>query len=117
MQARLLNDYRSRYRNPIRFQAGQLVELGVCDEEWPAFAWVTVHSEHAGWAPVAWLRPLGDGRAEALRDYDARELDAESGEAVTLHLEHGGWWWSERTDGAQGWLPAADLQLLEENLR
>ncbi|MGE8289956.1 MAG: peptide-binding protein, partial [Stenotrophomonas sp.] len=26
-----------------------------------------------------------------------------------------GWWWSERADGAQGWLPARELELLEEN--
>ena len=114
-QARLLDDYRSTYPNPIHLHAGEQVGLGVRDEEWPAFAWVTTGDGHAGWAPVAWLRPLGDGRAEALRDYDARELDADMGDAVILHHEHGGWWWSERADGAQGWLPAADLELLEEN--
>ncbi|HYG06257.1 MAG TPA: SH3 domain-containing protein [Stenotrophomonas sp.] len=117
MRARLLSDYRTPYANPIRFRAGQVVELGVRDEEWPAFAWVGVEGGHAGWAPVEWLRPLGDGRAEALRDYDARELDADCGEAVILHHEHGGWWWSERADGAQGWLPAADLELMEETCR
>lgn len=116
MRARLLCDHRSAYPVPIRFRAGQVVGLGVRDEEWPAFAWVRLDDGNAGWAPHAWLRPLGDGRAEALRDYDARELDAECGDTVTLHQEHGGWWWSERTDGACGWLPAADLELLEEPL-
>ncbi|AAM35335.1 peptide-binding protein [Xanthomonas phaseoli pv. phaseoli] len=114
MRARLLCDHRAAYANPVRFQAGQQVGLGVRDEEWPAFAWVTTDSGRAGWAPLAWLRPLGDGRAEALRDYDARELDAQTGEDVLLHHEHGGWWWSERADGTQGWLPAADLELLDD---
>ena len=68
----------------------------------------------AGWAPVAWLRVLGDGRAEALRDYTAQELDVDSGEMVRRHHEHGGWWWAERANGALGWLPARDLELLEE---
>ncbi len=90
MRARLLCQHRAAYANPVRFQAGQQVSVGVRDEEWPAFAWVTDDSGRAGWAPLAWLRPLGDGRAEALRDYDARELDAQAGEDVLLHHEHGG---------------------------
>lgn len=52
-----------------------------------------------------------------LCDYDARELDVESGEMVKLHHEHGGWWWSERANGATGWLPARELELLEENCK
>ena len=116
LQARLLCDYRASYPNPIHLQLGQVVELGVRDEAWPAFAWVRLDNGDAGWAPHAWLRPLGDGRAEALRDYDARELDAARGETVTLHYEHGGWCWSERADGALGWLPEAELELLQEPL-
>lgn len=116
MRARLLCDYRSAYPHPIRFHAGQVVALGVRDEEWPAFAWVGTGDGNAGWAPHAWLRLLDDGHAEALRDYDARELDADAGESVLLHHEHGGWWWSERADGAQGWLPASDLELLQDTL-
>ncbi|HDS1579382.1 SH3 domain-containing protein [uncultured Stenotrophomonas sp.] len=117
MRARLLGAYRSQYPNPLRFRAGQIVEVGVRDEEWPAFAWVRTNDGRAGWAPVAWLQLLDDGRAEALCDYDARELDVESGEMVKLHHEHGGWWWSERANGATGWLPARELELLEENCK
>lgn len=115
MWAKLLGAYRSQYRNPLHLHTGQIVELGVRDEEWPAFAWVRTTDGSAGWAPIAWLRVLDDGRAEALRDYSACELDVESGERVKLHHEYGGWWWSERANGAQGWLPALDLELLEEN--
>ena len=114
MLARLIGSYRSQYRNPLQFRTGQIVELGVRDEEWPAFAWVKTSEGSAGWAPVAWLQVLDNGRAEALRDYSARELDVDRGEQVRLHHEHGGWWWSERADGAQGWLPARELELLEE---
>ena len=114
MRARLIGSHRSQYRTPLRFNAGQIVELGVRDEEWPAFAWVKTDEGRAGWAPVAWLRPLDGGRAEALRDYDARELDVERGDWVRLHHEHGGWWWSERADGAQGWLPARELDAVKE---
>ncbi len=115
LKARVLEKYRGHYARPIRLRLGDVVQVGVRDEEWPAFAWVTTADGNAGWAPVAWLRPVGGGRAMALREYDARELDAERGDAVLLHLEHGGWWWSERADGTQGWLPAAELELMEDH--
>ena len=115
MKARLLNAYRSQYPVPLRFHAGEIVQLGVRDEEWPDFAWVKTGEGRAGWAPVAWLRPLGASHAEALRDYSAQELDVDSGESVQLHHEHGGWGGAERANGARGWLPARDLELLEEN--
>ncbi|AJC46966.1 SH3 domain-containing protein [Xanthomonas sacchari] len=114
MQARLISDYRAAYPHPIRIAAGERVALGVRDEEWPAFVWITGTAGSAGWAPLAWLQPTGDGHAVAMRDYDARELDAAQGDTVVLHHEYGDWWWAERADGTQGWLPARDLELLEE---
>ena len=116
MRARLMSRYRSQYRDPLHFEAGQLLRTGVRDEAWPAFVWVSTDNGRAGWAPMAWLQPLDDGRAIAQRPYCARELDADRGEAVTLHYETGGWWWSERADGTQGWLPGHELELLEETL-
>lgn len=114
MRARLVRDYRTTFANPIGFAAGEVVRLGERDGEWPAFVWVETADGNAGWAPHGWLRPLGDGRAEALSDYSARELDADAGDIVLLHSELGGWWWAERADGAQGWLPARDLETLDE---
>ena len=112
-RARVADAWRSNYPQPLRVCAGEIVGLGARDEEWPAFAWVTRSDVHAGWMPHAWLRPLGDGRAEALRDYDATELDADAGITVTLHRQHGGWCWVERADGARGWLPEGHLQPLD----
>ena len=117
MRARLLGPHRSQYPDPVHFRRGEVVGLGARDEEWPAFAWVTCNEGRAGWAPVDWLQPLDASRARALRDYDARELDADDGDMVTLHHEHGGWWWSERADGALGWLPARNLELLDGTTR
>ena len=39
---------------------------------------------NAGWAPFDWLKPMGDGRAEALRDYSAQELDVDVGDDIVL---------------------------------
>lgn len=111
MRAILLRDVRTQYANPIGFRRGDVVRPGERDTEWPAFAWTTTSDGNAGWAPVDWLHPLGDGTAEALRDYTARELDADAGETVELVDELGGWWWSRAADGREGWLPATALHV------
>ncbi len=106
MQARVVRDYRTQYANPIRFAKGETVTLGERDTEWPAFVWTITSDGNAGWAPFDWLQPLGDDRAEALRDYSAQELDVDAGDDVILHHELGGWWWCERNSGLYGWVPA-----------
>lgn len=111
MHARVVRAYRTQYANPIRFAAGDVVTLGARDTEWPAFAWTTTADGNAGWAPVDWLKPLGDGRAEALRDYSAQELDVDAGDEVVLHSELGGWWWCEAADGRCGHVPSEHLEI------
>jgi hypothetical protein len=49
-----------------------------------------------------------------MHDYTARELDADAGQRVMLIDEAGGWWWCENEQGAQGWLPARDLEIERE---
>jgi hypothetical protein len=111
MRSRAIHDYRTQYANPIRFRQGEVVTLGARDTEWPAFIWtITPIDGNAGWAPFDWLKPLGDGRAEALRDYSAQELDVDAGDDLLLHHELGGWWWSEHADGRVGWVPATHLE-------
>ncbi len=108
-RARVVQRYRTQYANPIGFASGEIVTLGERDTEWPAFIWTITSDGNAGWAPFDWLKPLGDGRAEALRDYSARELDAEVGDLLVLHHELGGWGWCKREGGQCGWLPAENL--------
>lgn len=108
-RARVVRAYRAQYANPIRFAVGDIVAVGERDTEWPAFAWTTTRDGNAGWAPAEWLKPLGDGRAEALRDYSARELDVDAGDELVLHGELGGWWWCEQDDGQLGWVPDTHL--------
>jgi hypothetical protein len=113
-RARVVRDYRTQYANPIRFAAGDVVLLGARDSEWPAFAWTTTADGNAGWAPVDWLKPLGDGRAEALRAYSAQELDADTGDDIELQHALGGWWWSSHADGRSGWIPETHLKTIEK---
>lgn len=114
MRARAVRDYRTQYADPIRFARGDVVALGARDTEWPSFAWTTTADGNAGWAPVDWLQPQGDGRAVALRDYSAQELDVRAGDTVALLHALGDWWWCAHADGRRGWLPARDLEPIHE---
>jgi hypothetical protein len=73
--------------------------------------WTITADGNAGWAPFDWLTPLGDNRAEALRDYSAQELNVDAGDEVTLHHELGGWWWCEDANGRCGYVPAEHLEI------
>lgn len=110
MQARVIRDYHTQYANPIRFAIGEIVTLGARDTEWPAFIWTITADGNAGWAPFDWLKPLGDDRAEAMRDYSAQELDVAIGDDVVLRHELGGWWWCSHADGRCGWVPVEHLE-------
>lgn len=108
--ARVVRDNRTQYANPIRFVPGEAVTLGARDTEWPAFIWTITTDGNAGWAPFDWLQPLGDGRAETLRDYSAQELDVDTGDEVVLEYELGGWCWCKHADGRCGWVPTEHLE-------
>lgn len=112
-RAVLLRDYRTQYPDPIAFRAGEKVLAGEHDGEWPEFLWATDARGRSGWVHQRYLdRDHGD--AVAILDYDARELDATTGEQVELIEEAGGWWWARNDSGAQGWLPARDLHIDHE---
>lgn len=100
MHARLSRNYRTRYRNPITFKEGERVTPGLRDVDWPEFIWATDARGRSGW--VHQDRLQGD---LAVRDYDARELEANTGDAVRLIEAAGGWWWAENEIGECGWLP------------
>ena len=109
-RARLVRDYRTQYHDPVRFARGESVAIGMRDSEWPEFVWATDAAGRSGWVHQRYLD--GDrGKARATRDYTARELDANAGDEVRTLEEAGGWWWCENTSGAQGWLPARDLDI------
>lgn len=113
MKARLVRDYVTKYPDPIAFQAGEPVLVGARDTEWPGFLWCTDARGRVGWVHERYLG--GDaGTVSAVRDYDARELDARAGDIVELVEEAGGWWWSVDNNGRRGWLPVRDLDVQQE---
>lgn len=110
-RARVVRDYRSQYANPIRFAAGDVVTLGKRDDEWTDFIRATTEDGNSGWAPIDCLKPLGDGRAQALEDYSARELDVAVDDAIVVLREYGGWYWVADDHQDLGWVPGSCVRI------
>lgn len=116
-RARVVVAHRAPDRPAIQVARGEAVTLGDRDGDWPQFVWTTISRENAveglgGWVPAA-LFDAEYGPATALSDYDARELNADADEILSLHYELAQWWWAENSSGAQGWIPARALELLD----
>jgi hypothetical protein len=114
-RARVIAAHRAPDRLPIRVAKGDTVTLGERDTDWPDFVWTAVAEGHGGWVPATLFEGQGHGPATALHDYDTRELDADAGAILSLHHALAGWWWAENDNGVQGWIPARNLQFIEEN--
>lgn len=112
-RARVLCNYRTQYHDPIGFVAGEVLVLGQRDSEWPEFIWTTDPRGRSGWTPLSVIE-RDAAPIVARSDYSARELDADAGDVITLLSETGGWWWAQHPAGAPGWIPARDLDILEE---
>ena len=101
----------SNYPNPISFQAGDHVEIGNQDDEFPGWIRVTTHDGNQGWAPIQYLRMDYVGKTGiALQDYSARELNTRIGEQLILHYELNDWGWVENDQKKTGWVPLASIQ-------
>ena len=108
MRKRVSRAYRSAYPEPIAGKAGDALELGGRDDQWPAFVWAKAASGREGWVPDAYLEITGSS-GRLTRDYVARELTLEDGAVVEVLEETGGWAWCRSDDGELGWLPLTHL--------
>ncbi|MCX7033371.1 MAG: SH3 domain-containing protein [Arenimonas sp.] len=106
MYARLSSNHHARYRNPLAVAAGEKVTLGIRDVDWPEFIWATDSRGRSGWIHQSLLN--GD---VVSRDYDAREIEGNTGDSVRLIELLGGWWWAENEIGEKGWLPEHALSI------
>lgn len=91
--------------DPLVISAGEELHVGENDTTWPEFVRCRNGEGNEGWVPESFLERDGDVGA-ALVDYDAVELTAVTGEAVTLEKEVGGWYWATNGIGKCGWIPA-----------
>ena len=92
--------------DPVRFAAGDALEIGHRDRQWTSYVWCTDQSGHAGWVPDSYIEMTGEHEATALRDYDATELTVGEDEELEVIEEAGGWLLCRTGLGIIGWVPA-----------
>jgi hypothetical protein len=102
---RVVRGYTAQYPDPITVRAGDRVQVGTDDPEFPGWRWCTGPGRRAGWVPEQLLQREGQ-EGVMLRDYTAKELSVHTGAEVTLGEAMSGWVWVTAADGCAGWIPA-----------
>jgi SH3-like domain-containing protein len=101
---RSLCAHKASYDDPLSGRAGDELEVGPADVEWPAWRWCTAADGRRGWVPEARLKGEGP-RRRLSRDYDARELTVGRGARLEVLEEESGWVRCRAEDGREGWVP------------
>jgi hypothetical protein len=100
--------YQAAYPDAIVMRRGDVLALGVTDDEYPNWVWCTAPDGRSGWVPEQYIERAG-ARASARVDYDARELTIRAGERVTIHQEINGWLWISNESDEAGWAPKRNI--------
>jgi len=108
MTRRVVADYTVSYPDPLVVRAGDLLNVGNEDADFPGWVWCEDRNGKGGWVPDDCIE-LGGERARARYDYAATELAATVGEELVVTKEKGGWALCINESGQRGWLPLANL--------
>jgi hypothetical protein len=108
---RIKIEHRIEYPDPIRVAAGEQVNVGREDAEFPGWRWCKALDGREGWVPAELLSNEG-AEATVLQDYSARELTVETGEEVVVEESRHDWLLVRNGRGERGWIPAANTEPL-----
>ena len=107
---KVVRGYSAAYADPIKICAGDVLSPFVRPCEWPGWVWCRAADGKEGWVPISHIRKNGADYT-AICDYDARELSVRKDETVELLRQESGWAWCQNSEGNEGWLPLACLDL------
>ncbi len=108
-QAIVIKAYQAQYLDPISFQAGESIQVGQEDTEFPGWVWCTDQRGKSGWMPKHTFEAEGQS-GQTVMDYTARELTAHEGQTLIVHKIEFGWAWCTNSDEASGWIPESCLE-------
>ena len=110
MKYTVVEAHQSSYPNPIRFQKGDRLLIGIQKSEFQGWLWVTTADGNQCWASAQHLKIDSGRQATATQDYTAAELDSCIGDALHLHYELNGWGWVENENATCGWVPIETIR-------
>jgi hypothetical protein len=102
--ARVIADYQAAYPNPLILAAGEAVQTGRRDPEFPGWVWSTNRAGQSAWVPENILDLHGE-TAVARQGYSSAELTVRAGEQITLLKFERGWFWASNSSNQSGWVP------------
>jgi hypothetical protein len=112
-KGRVTEAYHAAYPNPLTVSAGELLTYGRKDSRWPGWVWCINWEGKGGWVPEQFM--LIDGKdCIVQRDYTARELSVHAGDLLTLRELESDWYWASDQSGKSGWVPANNVEILDE---
>ncbi len=106
MKCRVIERHHSTYPDPIEFEEGDLLEVGLEDDEYPGWIWVKLQCGNQGWAPGVYIEmtdKLTMGTAKS--NYSARELNVEIGDHLLVGKSLCEWSYVTNEHGETGWVP------------
>ena len=104
MFVEVIKAYQAQYPDPIFFAAGETIEVGDADPEFPEWLWCRAPSGKKGWVHRSFLAD-STGVTTGTRDYSARELTVTGGERGESIESLDGWVCLRLESGEKGWLP------------
>jgi uncharacterized protein YgiM (DUF1202 family) len=110
-KVRIRLEHRIEYRDPILVEAGETVNVGREDAEFPGWKLCKASDDREGWVPVELLSGEG-AEATVLQDYSAREIEVRPGEEVIVEEARHDWLLVRNGQGERGWIPASNTDLL-----
>lgn len=112
MQKVIVSDaYKAVYQIVIDARAGELIQVGPRDTDYPGWLWCTDQTGTSSWVPEAYLSLEGE-HGRLVRDYSALELTAAAGERLSVVEEESGWYLCETEAGQRGWIPIENVRAL-----
>jgi len=104
MHLKVIQSYETCYPDPISFEVGDLLIVGIKDNRYKGWVRVTTSCGNEGWAPEQYIN-LDSNPAKAISNYSANELSTTVGESLELIHILNEWAWVKNLDGKLGWVP------------
>ena len=113
MKARVIKPHKAEFPVPLEIVKGEQIEGEIKKTEWEGWVWCKSSSGISGWVPLIYLQAIREkeGWFLVLKNYNARELDAQKDEILELSEEEAGEWvWAISESGRSGWIPLENVK-------